>query len=321
MPDPEIPGQISAIAACWLYNHVSWNETLASRTYPPAPPDQMRPDPFVPKECCHVETTPDGNQVLIYERTGESSDKHGCLLAMFDSPSASCYSVNLERSGRWGKAPFERIGNPVFSPDGGKLGYRAKQGSRWFVVVDGRHGPEFDRVSSPVFSPDGRHIAYWAKQAKQEFIVRDDQKGPAFDGAGFPVFSPDGGKVAYRAREGNQWFVMRGDEKGPAFDDIGYYTVPDTGRGSDIVDVVFSPDGRQLAYAARQGEQWFIVRDGQPGPAFAHVGLPVFSPAGRLAHRARQNDREFILLAGKKGPEFDFVSNPVFSPDGRQMAY
>jgi Tol biopolymer transport system component len=223
------------------------------------------------------------------------------------------------QDGRWGKALFDHLGNPVFSPDGKRIGYRAKQGNRWFIMVNDQRGPEFDRVSSPVFSPDGRQVAYWARQDKKEFIVLDDKPGPVFDGAGFPVFGPDNGKVAYRARQGRQWFVMRSDQPSPAFDDIGHYTAP--ARGSDSADLVFSPDGLQLAYAARRGEQWFIVREGRPGPVFEHVGLPVFGPDGRLAHRARQNDREFIVLGEQKGPEFDFVSNPVFSPDGRDVAY
>lgn len=104
VPDPEKPGQIPVIAACWLYNRVPWNETDASRAYPPAPPDQVRPNAFVPKECCELEVTADGKRALLYEKTGGNAKKPGRLLAMFDSPSGSCYSVNLERSGPWGKA-------------------------------------------------------------------------------------------------------------------------------------------------------------------------------------------------------------------------
>ncbi|MDS4022412.1 MAG: hypothetical protein RKR03_18185 [Candidatus Competibacter sp.] len=323
LPDPEKLEAIPSVAACWLYDRTPWDPAHATRNRPPASPDWVRPDHFVPDRCCAIQASADGKRILLHETVEDQreSEKPGRWLALYDVPSKTCYSANLAKDGRWGRAPFDRVGNPVFSPDGGKLGYRAKQGDRWFVVVNDRRTPDFDLVSAPVFSPDGQHVAYWARQDKKEFIVWDDQKGPAFDGAGFPVFGPDGGKVAYRAREGNQWFVIRGDKKGPAFDDIGYYTVPDTGRGREIADVVFSPDGRQLAYAARRGEQWFTVRDDQPGPTFEHVGLPAFGPDGRLAHRARRNDREFILLAGKKGPEFDFVSNPVFGADGRQMAY
>ncbi len=323
LPDPEKLEKTPSVAACWLYNRVPWDSVNATGNHPPAPPDHVRPEHFVPAHCCVVETSADGNRTFLYEtaKTQNEGEKAGRLLALFDRPSQSCYSANLAQDGRWGKAFFDWIGNPVFDPNGGKLGYRARQGSHWFVVIGDQRTPDFDLVGSPVFSPDGQHVAYWAKRDRKEFIVRDAQKGPAFDGAGFPVFSPDSGTVAYRAREGNQWFVMRGDEKSPVFDDIGYYTVPSFGRGSDIADVVFSPDGRQLAYAAQRGQEWFIARNGQPGPAFEHVGLPVFGSDGRLAHRARQNDREFILLGGNKGPEFDFVSNPVFSPDGRQLAY
>ncbi len=272
MPDPESPAPIPAVAACWLYNRAPWNEANSTRAYPPAPPEQVRPQHFVPEDCCQVETAADGKRTLLYETIKE--DQPGRLLAIFDHPSQRCYSANLARDGRWGKAPFDRIGDPVFSPNGQRLGFRAQRGEQRFVVVDDREGPPFHRVSAPVFGPDNRHVAYWARQKGKEFIVLDDRPGPAFDGVGFPVFSPDGSQVAYRAREGNQWFVMRGDEKGPAFDDIGYYTASEAGRTNNLIDVVFSPDGDQLAYAARRGPQRFIVREGRPGPAFAHVGLP-----------------------------------------------
>ncbi len=319
MPDPGSPAPIPAVAACWLYNRAPWNEANSTRAYPPAPPEQVRPPHFVPEDCCQVETFADGHRTFVYETVKE--DQPGRLLAIFDHSSQSCHSANLAEDGRWGKALLDWVGDPVFSPDGGKLGYRAKQGKRWFVVVDDRRGPEFDRVSSPVFSPDSQRLAYWAKQAKKEFIMLDDQPGPAFDGTGFPIFSPDSRKIAYRIRDGQQWFVMVGDEKGPAFDDIGYYTVPDTGRGSDIADVVFSPKG-EFAYAARRGAEWFIVRDRRPGRGYEQVGLPVYSPDGdRLAFRARRDDREFIVLDEQQGPDFDFVGTPVFSPDGREVTY
>lgn len=323
LPDPEKLGEIPSGPACWLYNRIPWDQANASRPYPPAPPDQVRSSHFAPDVCCAVQTSKDGRRVTVHEsKSKEERREPGRLLALFDVPTGRCWSANLAQSGRWGWAPFDRIGDPVFSPDGRRLGFRAQRGERRFVVVDDREGPPYHRVSAPAFSPDSRHVAYWVRNRGKEFIVLDDKPGPAFDGAGFPVFSPDSGKLAYRARQGNQWVVVLGDRKGPTFDDIGYYQVPDSGRGTDIADVVISPDGRQLAYAARRGEQWLIVRDRQPGPGFEHVGLPVFSPDGRhLAHRARQDDREFIVLDGHRGPDFDFVGTPVFSPDGRDLAY
>jgi hypothetical protein len=57
------------------------------------------------------------------------------------------------------KGPYTALGNPIFSPDGARLAYRARQGERWSVAVDDRTGPLFDRASAPVFSPDGQRIA------------------------------------------------------------------------------------------------------------------------------------------------------------------
>ena len=52
--------------------------------------------------------------------------------------------------------------------------------------------------------------------------------------------------------------------------------------------LAFSPDGKHLAYAARRGAVWRMVLDGQEGPEFAGVALPIFSPADQhLVYFAR----------------------------------
>jgi hypothetical protein len=83
----------------------------------------------------------------------------------------------------------------------------ARNGTRWFVVVNGREGPPFDRVVTPRFSPDGERLAYRARQDGRRFVVSANARGrttrihPRFDQV-FPAsFSADGKAVVYGARE------------------------------------------------------------------------------------------------------------------------
>lgn len=109
--DPENPGQIPAIATCWLYNRVPWDNANATRPYPPAPPDQMRPDHFALEHCCVVETSADGKRTSLYEnlKAGQDEEEAGRLLTIFDGSSQNCFSANLLKDGRWGKALVESI--------------------------------------------------------------------------------------------------------------------------------------------------------------------------------------------------------------------
>ncbi len=328
--DPAAPGPIPALASCWLYNHRTRLAADAGHPYPPAPAEQVRADHAAPADCCTVESSPDGRRILVFGAPAVPQPETEPvtpatpprqLLALYDVTTRQCWSANLAVDGQLGRAPYDGLGDPVFSPDGRHLGYRARRGDARFVVVDDREGAVFHRVGAPVFSADGRHSAYWARDRGREFIVFDGTPGRTWIGAGAPVFSPAGGPPAYRARNAKGWRAVVADTPGSLYDDIGWFNADATGRTTAIADLVFSAKG-ELAYAARTGNDWFMVRDHRHGPAYDQVGLPVFSPDGtRLAFRARRNERDFIVLDGRPEPEYDPVGTPVFSTNGRQLAY
>ena len=80
----------------------------------------------------------------------------------------------------------------------------------------------------------------------------------------------------------------------------------------------FSPDGKHLAYAAQQGDKWFAVTDGTPGPTYDGIayGTLLFSPdSRRLVYAAHQGDKWFMVVDGITSPAYDgFISggHPVF---------
>lgn len=114
-----------------------------------------------------------------------------------------------------------------------------------------------------------------------------------------------------------------------------------------VLDIVFSPDGRNVAYVARvkkaRGElfdiKYFVVVNKTEGRAYDEVSLsPIFSPDGKyLAYIAKEGKitkkgREKIFLVinnivDKISEEIlifegmPLVLNPIFSPDSKKIAY
>ena len=76
---------------------------------------------------------------------------------------------------------------------------------------------------------------------------------------------------------GGRWFVVLGKQKGEEFDAVD--------------DIVFSPDGKVLAYAAQKGGESFVVAGDQKGQRFDHVWPPVFSPDGKRIGYGAQKGR------------------------------
>lgn len=98
-----------------------------------------------------------------------------------------------------------------------------------------------------------------------------------------------------------------------------------------ISDYIASKDGRHHAYLAIEtgGETLQrLVVDGNEGQKFEKIVSPLFSPDGRLiAYRARQDGKRFLVISDLNGKvvnkhkNYDMVFQPVFSMDGKSVAY
>lgn len=204
-------------------------------------------------------------------------------------------------------AEFESVYFPTFSPDGTKLAYTALQNGKWFVMIDNDKGFEFDQVSVPSFSPDGSKIAYVAVESGKQFIMINDKKGPEFDLVYSEIsFSPDGSKVAYGVKQGSKSFVIVEGKKGPEFDVVALPT--------------FNPMGDKLAYIAVQGDKVFVMVDDKKGPEFdgARRDL-IFSPNGRrLAYVAERTEEgkasESLIIVLELHDNGDLTIYKTFGP-------
>jgi len=233
---------------------------------------------------------------------------------------------------------YDSCSGIVFSPDSQRLAYGARKGSSRFVVCDGKEvfRATYGHAGLQVFSPDSRHLAFYAKSIYKGIhsLVCDGQTLPAWEGTaqGFhgdlPVFSPDSRRLVYAARRKGRWFLaqaaLRDDKwvvpekqpKGPTYERIfERYNSP-----------VFSPDGKHLAFIARDRGKEVMVLDGKTVGTAGGIHFPQFSPdSGRLAYVAHWGQKQALVCDGKAGPAFEALDHPNllyrFSPDSEHVAY
>ncbi len=205
--------------------------------------------------------------------------------------------------------PFGGIERPAFfSPDGRRIAYAAKRGGQWFAVIDGAEGPPFDFVDAfgGRFSSDSRRIVYTAERAGKPFLVVDGvERASAYDHIGATEFTPDGSALAYLASRGNErLLVVDGVERPRGGGDWGVY-------------FKFSPDGRRVVYVA-PGHKWKVFVDGLEPRAYHRVLEPLFGPDGRhVAYAAALGTRWRVVVDGVEGKVYDAVSGLRFDSPTR----
>jgi hypothetical protein len=215
-------------------------------------------------------------------------------------------------------AEFDALGARTFSPDGQRVAFVGRRGTKYIVVVDGKEGPPFDIVGGFRFSSDSRRFAYAGADVHQGFgkqkavgrVVIDGAAGPAFEG-------PQIGSLLKSMATSTTVSLSTG------------YLRSLSTEAHGVTAPVFSPDAARVAYATRRDKDATVVMlDGEPGLAFPSiVAGPVFSPDNRhIAFAISIKDAKALVIDGNnvgRGPTAgtDFITELTFAPDNRRVAY
>jgi Tol biopolymer transport system component len=284
--------------------------------------------------------------VLDGERVGIKYD--GIYNLVF-SPNGKRFAFLAEHSGKKfavvdGKEENERYDSAaslVFSPDSQRLAYQAVQDEKCFILVDSKPDDcQWDAIGSdsPKFTPDSKKVFYiGCKKEKygrhnynSEVVVAGQAPIPVpdlFQNISDLTFSPDSAHSAYAAlpivvtpEDKHKWSVIVDYKKQKDYEFILKNTI------------VFSPDSKRLAYAARSTKiengvhisQEFVVVDGIEHEKFYTIykGTIVFSPDSKqIAYVASAQGRDCLILNGRETASYDGIGLPSFSPDSQRLAY
>ena len=163
-----------------------------------------------------------------------------------------------EQPGRYDRILSDAM---VFSPDSKRLAFIASSkevaGDKLFFVIDGQPTPGYAsvRAGSFLFSPDSKRHSYQVVDQNRPIVVIDGREGRAYDEVAGAQFSPDGSKLVYVGRRGNTFYVVTNNNEGMGYDAVSPY-------------VVFSSDGKRMAFPAARELKQFVVLDGVEGHDF-----------------------------------------------------
>ena len=142
------------------------------------------------------------------------------------------------------------------------------------------------------------------------YTVTTKDIGAKSDEAFSSAHSPDGTSYTYitRGTDGQGFVVKDGFKMGPYDGTIG--------------GLIYSPDGKSVAFSMQKDGKSYIARDGVTGAPYDSVNPPLYSPNGKsLAYVARKNGFDVIVKDGVESSPYDSISALTYSPDSKRFAF
>ena len=275
-----------------------------------------------------VDATPNAGTRASYTTPVFSSDSNKIV---FVEASASASEIQLIVSDLKFRPLNSKksIGDQMYIANSAKTSIAAER------VVDGKHrivtftfakpdvvreGPAYDLIERVTISDEGESVAYCALKGGKRLLVMDGREESLPKGLlpELPVIRPDRKGVG----------LLLASDGMVSLHQSFYNTTEHGKKYSEATSLTYSKDSRFSAYAARQGENWFVVVNGKEGPAYDKVVTPLFSPDSRfLVYRARKNGKRFVVVADTNGktikelPSYEQVFEVHFTSDGSSIAY
>ena len=231
-------------------------------------------------------------------------DKHYAYIASYGEFWLEDSFVVLD--GKEGKKYDSVVDGPTFSHDSKHLAYAAKEDvpdlpfGKNFIVLDGKEKKKYGYAFDPVFSPDDKHFAYIAgnylkgstreKFEREEFVVLDDKEGKTYNAVfGGMKFSPDSKSLSYVVSNKQDLYAVLKRVGGKEY----------SWNARD--GIVFSPDGKHFACAAREGDKTSIILDGKKKGGYDLLGDLVFTKDGQYLYFGAKKGNEVWRIVKKVG--------------------
>ncbi len=292
----------------------------------------------------------------LYPLAASAQDEHPHVIAFTDG---DIYTVDVDSGLVTRLVDIDgAASDPVWSPDGTRIAYRATLGSDFYgyyglyvMDADGSHSQQLvvDLVwrSQPVWIDDGAAILYGSSSAEKggdcvlkvvnmdggepREVLRKPHTDCNVSGLN-PVLSPDGNRIvfAYDEPDGGTYLQL-------------YVMTLSTGQVDKLTDnranhnaPAWSPDGTQIAYTTNQDKQreiYVMNADGSSSRRLTHRpgndGGPHWLPDGQhIIFASDQNGYNVFSLDVTTGDVRNLTNlvesgawNVTVSPDGKQIAY
>jgi hypothetical protein len=154
---------------------------------------------------------------------------------------------------------------------------------------------------------NSRHIALVVTTDSGQAVIIDGRRGHWYESIGRLELNPNG-TFAYAAIRAGEAMVVRDGREGEPCRSVGA--------------LVYSRDGKYLAYPARQADdRWTMMVNGSEAATYEQVAQAVRDSAtGRLAYTALDGDSWRLVLDGTPGPGWNEIDLPRFDGNG-QLVY
>lgn len=210
---------------------------------------------------------------------------------------------------------YDWVGDISFSQDGRHILYDIKLKDQHLIVLDSLKGQSHEFLHSYILHPNGKEMAYGISKPESpeheftEYVMdRGKEEGPYEQVLiNSLVFSPDGKELVYGAQlplikelnglrkevDAYEWFIVRNGKMQTRYNML---------QGA----ILFSPDGRHLAYGAERDIKRLVNLDGKEGPLYDDLYQLQFSSDSRhLAYTVRSGKQVTLVLDGKDGAYYD----------------
>ena len=215
---------------------------------------------------------------------------------------------------------------------GEKLVYAAQSSDqKWHMVVNANPGPGYDKISSLLLNHNDTHYAFITQNSGGHQVVVDGVAGPVRAHGGNGVHDltlASNGRCAYIwdkplgvASHDGMDQVLVVDEKEIA-DHIQPFATEDTSLSlNSVIHILFSSDGKKVAYAKKVPGGVASVIDGKVSRAYDAIGITAFSPDSAHGFFVGVRNQNFVVVDGEELEGFNRANGFVWSKQGGRLAF